>query len=87
MAVSLWAAGDLGPKGVATHSSVLPRRIPWTEKPAGLNHGVRKSWTPLERLTLFSQWRGYVDAYGQFILMRGKTATILYNCPPLELIN
>ena len=34
-------AGDLGQedaleKGMATHSSILARRIPWTEKPRGL---------------------------------------------------
>ena len=32
-------------KGVATHSSVLARRIPWSEEPGGLQsmHGVTKS--------------------------------------------
>ena len=31
-------------KGVATHSSILARRIPWTEEPGGLQvHGVAKS--------------------------------------------
>ena len=35
-------------EGVATHSSVLPRRIPWTEEPGGLTvHGVAKSWMRL----------------------------------------
>ena len=29
-------------KGMATHSSILAWRIPWTEKP-----GVSKSWTQL----------------------------------------
>ena len=33
-------------KGVATHSSVLARRIPWTEGPGGLQvHGVTESGT------------------------------------------
>ena len=32
-------------EGVATHSSVLARRIPWTEEPGGLVHGVAKSRT------------------------------------------
>ena len=33
--------------GVATHSSILAWRIPWTEKPGGLHtvHRVTKSWT------------------------------------------
>ena len=31
-------------KGMATHSSVLARRIPWTEEPGGLESvGVEKS--------------------------------------------
>ena len=32
-------------KGMATHSSFLAWRIPWTEEPGGL-HGVTKSQTP-----------------------------------------
>ena len=34
-------------KGMATHSSILAWRIPWTEEPGGLYivHGVTKSWT------------------------------------------
>ena len=31
-------------KGMATDSSILTCRIPWTEEPGGL-HGVTKSWT------------------------------------------
>ena len=34
-------------KGMATHSSILAWRIPWTVEPGGLHtvHGVAKSWT------------------------------------------
>ena len=34
-------------KGMATHSSVLAWRIPWTGEPGGLHtvHGVTESWT------------------------------------------
>ena len=33
-------------KGMATHSSILAWRIPWTEEPGGLTvHGIAKSWT------------------------------------------
>ena len=32
-------------KGIATHSSILAWRIPWTEEPGGLVHGVAKSRT------------------------------------------
>ena len=35
-------------KGMATHSSILAWRIPWTEKPCGtIVHGVAKSQTQL----------------------------------------
>ena len=32
-------------EGTATHSSILAWRIPWTEEPGGLVHGVTKSWS------------------------------------------
>ena len=33
-------------KGMATHSSILAWKIPWTEKPGGLQSmGLQKSWT------------------------------------------
>ena len=32
-------------KGMATHSSILAWRIPHTEEPGGLVHGVAKDWT------------------------------------------
>ena len=34
-------------KEMATHSSILAWRIPWTEKLEGSVHGVAKSWTRL----------------------------------------
>ena len=44
----VWPLGWENPleKGMATHSSSLAWRIPWTEKPGGLHtvHGVTKSW-------------------------------------------
>ena len=33
-------------KGMATHSSILAWRIPWTEEPSGLqSNGVTNGWT------------------------------------------
>ena len=32
-------------KGMAIHSSILAWRIPWTEEPGGLVHGVTKNRT------------------------------------------
>ena len=35
-------------KEMATHSSILAWKIPWTEEPGGLqSNGVAKSWTRL----------------------------------------
>ena len=35
-------------KGMATHSSILAWRIPWTEEPGGLQiHRIARSWTLL----------------------------------------
>ena len=50
---SMWETGvqSLGQedpleKGIATHSSILAWRIPWTEESDGLpSHGVIKGWT------------------------------------------
>ena len=41
--------GQEGPleKGMATHSSILAWRIPWTEEPGGIVHGIAKGWTQL----------------------------------------
>ena len=40
-------------EGMATHSNILPWRIPWTEEPWwAIVHGVAKSRTRLSRLTL-----------------------------------
>ena len=30
---------------IASHSSILIRRIPWTEEPEATVHGVAKGWT------------------------------------------
>ena len=41
---------------MASHSSILAWRIPWTEEPHGLQSmGVTKSWTRLERLGMHTQ--------------------------------
>ena len=38
---------ELLEKGMATHSSILARRIPWTEEPNGLQLMGSQSWTGL----------------------------------------
>ena len=42
---------DLLEKEMATHSSVLAWKIPWSEKPGGLQSMVRKRLDTTERLT------------------------------------
>ena len=42
-------------EGMATHSSILAWRIPWTEEPGGLVHGVAKSRTGLNQLSANTQ--------------------------------
>ena len=38
-------------EGMATHSSILTWRMPWTEEPGGLQSmGSHTSWTQLKRL-------------------------------------
>ena len=43
-------------EGMATHSSILAWRIPWTEGPGGLVHGVAKSWTSIKQRSRRRQW-------------------------------
>ena len=49
----VWSQSQEGPleEGMATHSSILTWRIPWTEEPDGLHtvHGVAKCRTRLNR--------------------------------------
>ena len=52
----VWSLGQEDPleKGMATHSSILTWRIPWTEEPNwwATVHGVAKSWTRLKWLSM-----------------------------------
>ena len=42
---------DLLEKEMATHSSILAWKIPWTEEPGGLQSMGSQSWTPLSNFT------------------------------------
>ena len=45
-------------KEMATHSSILAWRIPWTEEPGGLQSiTLQKSWAQWSNLTLFQQMK------------------------------
>ena len=41
---------------MATHSSILAWKIPWTEEPGGLHtvHEVAKSWARLKQLSTYA---------------------------------
>ena len=45
---------DLLEKGIATHSSILAWRSPWTEEPGELHEGHKKS-DVTEQLTLYAR--------------------------------
>ena len=52
MQVQFLGGEDRLEKGMATHSSFLPWRIPWTDEPGGLQSmGVTKGWTCLKQLS------------------------------------
>ena len=45
-------------EGMATHSSILVWRIPWTEEPGGLHSiALQKSRTQLKQLSMHTQMR------------------------------
>ena len=46
---------DLLEEGMATHSSILAWRIPWTEEPGGLQCIGWQSGTQLKRLSMHAQ--------------------------------
>ena len=50
----VWSLGwdDSLEEGLATHSSVLAWRIPWTEKPGGLQSTGSQSWPWLKQLSM-----------------------------------
>ena len=49
--------GDPTEEGIATHSSILAWRIPWTEEPGGLQSIGLQSQTQLKRLSMHAQKR------------------------------
>ena len=46
---------DLLEEGMATHSSILTWRIPWTEEPGGLQSIGLLSWTQLKWLSMHAR--------------------------------
>ena len=56
--VQLLGQEDPLEEGMATHSSFLAWRVPWTEEPGGLRSmGLQRvGWTGLKRLSRHVQW-------------------------------
>ena len=56
--VQLLGQEDPLEEGMATHSSFLAWRVPWTEEPGGLRSmGLQRvGWTRLKRLGTHVQW-------------------------------
>ena len=55
-------------KEMATHSSTLAWKIPWTEEHSGLQSmGVAKSWTPLSYFTFTSYKENSVSRVQLFV--------------------
>ena len=58
---------------MATHSSILAWRIPWTEEPGGLQswqatvHSVAKSWTGLKQLSTHARVSIMHNIYMQYM--------------------
>ena len=61
---------------MATHSSILAWKIPWTEEPGGLLSRVAKSQTRVSDQLSFSSWNVMVlgsMAFGRVLGHEGKT--------------
>ena len=51
---------------MATHSTILAWRIPWTEEPGGLQSMGSQSWTRLKRLSMRARtlWSSFLMSHG-----------------------
>ena len=51
---------------MATHSTILAWRIPWTEEPGGLQSMGSQSWTRLKRLSTHARtlWSSFLMSHG-----------------------
>ena len=69
----VWALGWEDPleEGMATHSSILVWRIPWTEDPMGYSPWGHKESDTTERLSTSTQYKGYltIDIFSKELLL------------------
>ena len=73
----LWSLAGEDPleEGMATHSSILARRILWTEERLWATvHGVAKSWTQLSNLRF---WSCFKPCFKVMLVRAGQTESIL----------
>ena len=62
-------------KGMATHSSVLAWRIPWTEEPGRLQ--------PIESQRVRQDWSDWARMHKQYKIIKKKQNTRRYMCNPI----
>ena len=62
---------------MATHSSILAWRIPWTEEPGGLQSEESQSWTRLSDQTAGACAVATADMYGKITVRRCQTLRTL----------
>ena len=69
-------------EGMATHSSILAWRIPWTEQPGGLQSTgsprVRHDWSDLART------HTHRDGAQQWVNKSYRRKSLLNSCPPFQ---
>ena len=79
-----WSLGweDYLEKGIATHSSILAWRIPWTEKPDKLQSMGRKESNMTKQLSLSLSWNlgGYYRCESWTINKAEQEELMLLNC-------
>ena len=72
-------------EGVATPSSILAWRIPWTEEPGGLQSMVSQSQTQLKRLSTCTQYQEKSDIFWYLVMAvtcLGMTVKSIYQSSP-----
>ena len=75
-----WSLGweDLLEEGMATHSSILAWRIPWTEEPVGLQPIWSQSWIQLTWLGMMHGTNLHMNVHGSFICNKPKLEPLCF---------
>ena len=71
-------------KGMATHSSILAWRIPWTEEPDGLQPMGSQELDMTEQLTLHTRYDGMADDFHPVLRMSFGNTLLFPSKIPLQ---